>query len=250
MKQRQNKAQQQPGGGQQENPATPRQQTNRGGRPRVRQLKPGDRVPLSLRVTPAIREALSNKARDGGRSLTQEAEFRLERSFAQQALLDDVLDLAFGLRVAGFVRLIARVLVDTGPIAAFRKKPDLSAALDWLQSPTALKEAKAAVDLVFDALQPEGDAEMPQEYQDLGERMARGALVAIKDRDAGGELGDWAKPVRDRLGEEIVDRIKVDPRDGMLINAMPLGVYEGGVEAKGRVIDTHLGRSLVEGDKK
>lgn len=223
------------------------QRTNRGGRPATRERKAGDRVPLGLRVTLDLKERLDTAARNNGRSQSQEAEFRLERSFAQQALLDEVLDLAYGPRLAALLRLIARVLVDTGPNAAFQKTHDLPGILDWLQNPAAVKEAKAAVDLVFDALQPEGDAELPQEYQRLGERMARGALVAIKDRGAGGELGDWAKPVRDRLGE-IVDRIKIDPRDGMMINALPPGVYEAATES--RIIDTHLGRRLIKGDEK
>lgn len=44
------------------------------------------RCPLSLRTTPEVRSALEAAAEASGRSLTQETEFRLERSFEMDAL--------------------------------------------------------------------------------------------------------------------------------------------------------------------
>ena len=51
------------------------------GRPlRATPPTPGERVPLSLRVTADIRTRLEEAALESGRSLSQEAEMRLERS--------------------------------------------------------------------------------------------------------------------------------------------------------------------------
>src|SRR6266576_1167682 len=88
---------------------------------RGRRPKDQKRIPLSLRITPRVKEWLVKEAAESGRSLTQEAEFRLEGSFLRQALFDEVLDLAYGPRLAGVIRLIGRVLTDTGPHAAAEK---------------------------------------------------------------------------------------------------------------------------------
>ena len=56
------------------------------GRPR-REPKPGERVKLGLRVTAEVKRKLDEMATYNGRSQSQEAEFRLERSF----WLDDML---------------------------------------------------------------------------------------------------------------------------------------------------------------
>ncbi len=46
-------------------------------------LPPGEgkRTPLNMRTTRELRERLEREAADSGRSLAQEVEFRLERSF-------------------------------------------------------------------------------------------------------------------------------------------------------------------------
>ena len=78
----------------------------KGGRPRnaVR------RVPLSLRVTPEVRSRLDDLARDSGRSISQEAEFRLEQSFKREDLLPDVLALAYGDPLAGFLMALGETI--------------------------------------------------------------------------------------------------------------------------------------------
>jgi hypothetical protein len=59
------------------------------GRP-TKPPKPGERVTLGLRVTPEIKNKLEKAAMEKGRSLSQEAEFRLERSFEREALGTEV----------------------------------------------------------------------------------------------------------------------------------------------------------------
>lgn len=56
----------------------------------------GERVPLSLRVTPEMKRRLDAAAEQSGRSQSQEAELRLERTFDRQGLLFEILALAYG----------------------------------------------------------------------------------------------------------------------------------------------------------
>jgi hypothetical protein len=53
------------------------------GRP-TRPPKPGERVTLGLRVTAELKNRIEAAANEKGRSLSQEAEFRLERSFDRE----------------------------------------------------------------------------------------------------------------------------------------------------------------------
>jgi hypothetical protein len=56
------------------------------GRP-TREAKPGERVTLGLRVTADMKNRIEEQATKNGRSLSQEAEMRLERSFDLETLL-------------------------------------------------------------------------------------------------------------------------------------------------------------------
>jgi hypothetical protein len=54
--------------------------SKRPGRPRV-EPEDGERVPLSFRITPELKRLLDAAADASGRSQSQEAELRLEKSF-------------------------------------------------------------------------------------------------------------------------------------------------------------------------
>jgi hypothetical protein len=74
-------------------------------------------------------------------------------------------------------------------------------------------------------------------------RLAQGALVAIGDPKCGGELGEWAQEVRERVGAE---RVTIDPTIAVVINALPPSLQDdGGKGVKGRIIDTHMGRGFA-----
>lgn len=63
--------------------------TTRRGRPtKGREL--GERVQLSLRVTPEMKRRLDSAAAASGRSQSQEAEFRLERTFRDDEVLSEM----------------------------------------------------------------------------------------------------------------------------------------------------------------
>lgn len=69
---------------------TDEQRPRRVGRPR-RDHDEGERVGLSLRVTPEIKRALDVAAESHGRSLSQECELRLEQTFREESIVSQVL---------------------------------------------------------------------------------------------------------------------------------------------------------------
>src|SRR5262245_49226328 len=81
------------------------------GGPPKRKPKEGERVALSLRMSPELKRQLDAAAELGGRSQSQEAEFRLERSFDRSDLVSEVLSLAYGKELAGILMLLGDVLV-------------------------------------------------------------------------------------------------------------------------------------------
>src|ERR1700730_1600545 len=80
----------------------------RGGWPE-RTPEPGERVPMSFRVTPGFKAKLDRAAKDSGRSLAQEIELRLERSLDEERHLTDALELGFGRQVAALMLAIGYV---------------------------------------------------------------------------------------------------------------------------------------------
>jgi hypothetical protein len=59
-------------------------QPNRGGRPRKSQIQAGEKTTISVRITPEVRKHLEKAIARNGRSLTQEVELRIERSFWEE----------------------------------------------------------------------------------------------------------------------------------------------------------------------
>jgi hypothetical protein len=54
--------------------------------PKSKRVLPGKRYPLNMRTTKELRDKIEEAAMASGRSLVQEVEFRLERSFRQQEI--------------------------------------------------------------------------------------------------------------------------------------------------------------------
>jgi hypothetical protein len=120
-------------------------QKNRGGRPRKAPIKQGEKVQIGVRVSPAMQARLSDAAQDSGRSLTQEAEMRLEHSFDRQDLLSEVLVTAFGRRPAGLLLMMARAFADAGTVAGRLVDPTATEVKDWTESKWAVQQAMIAL---------------------------------------------------------------------------------------------------------
>src|ERR1039458_9169921 len=129
-------------------------------RPRGRPAQPEGvrrRRNLTLRIRAETKAALERDAAANGRSLSEEAEMRLDHSFRAEGMLDQVLDLALGRQVAGLTLLLARVMRDTGTLAGFMTKYTLGSASGWLADPDALDLIFRAIAAALDALRPARD---------------------------------------------------------------------------------------------
>src|SRR5262249_5243344 len=65
-----------------------------GGRPRLRTAKRGERVHLGVLVTREMKKRLETASRETGRSQSQEAEIRLEKSFYRQDSLTELTEIS------------------------------------------------------------------------------------------------------------------------------------------------------------
>jgi hypothetical protein len=215
------------------------------GRP-GRKPKAGERVPLGLRVTPQIKKQLDAAARNSGRSQSQEAETRLERTFRDEDALLLSLDGMFGRKLAGLLLLLGRAVADIGPQAGYRSTGTLAGATDWPDVPMAFDAAQRAVNVILDSLRPdivtEANEQERWETLQLSERLTRGWLTAVADATTGGDLGNMARPIRERLGAE---RVSVPPGP-IAVVSLPLQTVEGASQAEGRIIDTHMGSHIAK----
>jgi hypothetical protein len=185
-------------------------------------LPPGKakRSYFNTRLTGDLKVRLEEAAKKGGHSLSEEIERRLEKSVQEEAL-------------APLLELLAKVMQDTGIVASsYGGRMRNAYSGGWLDDPYAYDQAVAAATLVLNELRPAGDHAPPAPLQPLvvvsdpgipaellesepqrqiaqaGARIAAGALEAIANPERGGGIGNWARPMRARLGH-IAARIKV-----------------------------------------
>lgn len=120
---------------------------SRGGRPRIHKVRAGDRVPLSLRVTPAVKRSLDEIVKKTGRSQSQEAELRLERSFDRENLLIESLELAYGGPIAGLLVWIGEAMQGAAMREGYKRaKGHVPRGEEILAAPEAREQAGFAVE--------------------------------------------------------------------------------------------------------
>lgn len=176
------------------------------GGPQKRELKPGERVALSLRMTPGLKRRLDAAAEANGRSQSQEAEFRLERSFDRQDLLAEALTTAYGSKeIAGLVMLIGDALQNAGSAqyALGRPWPEVLAEGRgaWVADSDAYIQATDAVHRILEVLRPQESQGLDQPAAER--RKAWVKTLTIDDKPV--EIGKWyaeqrLKSIRD-LGD-------------------------------------------------
>ncbi len=111
------------------------------GRPK-RKPTPGTRASLGLRVTAETKQRLDDAAEQSGRSQSQEAELRLERTFAAEDRLG-------GPNMVDLMETIASVMKSTGEIAGFLASGRIMNQGEWMGVPFAFEQARrAAVDIL------------------------------------------------------------------------------------------------------
>jgi hypothetical protein len=104
--------------------------------PKAKRVAQGKRYPLNMRTTQELREKMEAAARMSGRSLVQEVEYRLERSFHEDGLLGDP---TAARAYHGLAFTIATLKSRHGPT--------------WLQTPDIARElAQGLLNALSDAL--------------------------------------------------------------------------------------------------
>src|SRR5262249_37429017 len=109
------------------------------GRPRIRAESPGDYV--GFRAPRELKQRLEAAAVRSGRSLSTEAQIRLERSFEKQDLLGSALELAYGSRFGGILLLAAEMAAEVGRLAGYTSGESHAAILNWIEDPFAYDQA-------------------------------------------------------------------------------------------------------------
>src|SRR4051812_25534907 len=104
----------------------------------------GKRYPLNMRTTHQMRTALEAAASSSGRSLAQEAELRIERSFSDQRMSIEALELTFGRELAGILLTLGYAMNEAGRMTAFTATRTLEGSQNWWKNPYGYSQAMQA----------------------------------------------------------------------------------------------------------
>jgi hypothetical protein len=195
-----------------------------GGRPRKREREAGEKVHLGIRVTPDMKRRLEEVAHYNGRSQTQEAELRLERSFAREDLLVDALYLRYSREAAGVVLAVGEIMNTVGVVhLSLSRKPEDPTFYDefdlaerrWAAHPTALDVGLTAGIALLAMLRPgppqEEAGSVTATYRRLAIETAAGFLQALAKgphKDEPAFFRQKRETICSLLGPMIVEQIK------------------------------------------
>lgn len=133
---------------------------------------------LTIRFTPKVRHRLEVTAERNERSISEEIEFRIDRSFYLESMLSDALSLVVGAKPAGLLMLVINAMRSNGLIAklANKRRGDRRS---WIDS--------------------------PESYAAVSDMLAR----VFQDAAPGGEVSDDALNLM--LAEMLLARLQVEP---------------------------------------
>ena len=182
-------------------------------------VRAAKRVSLGLKVTSDIKSRLDEAAQLSGRTQSQEAEIRLTQSFEKASIAAGAMILAYGRTTTALAMILARAMHDAGTHAGFLSTGTTEGAREWMTNPSAFDQVASAVAEVMDKIRPDGEvkplltgaSETDAKLMHLGKLIASGILEAVKNSERGGEIGEWARPIRELLGEAS-GQIRVDDR--------------------------------------
>jgi hypothetical protein len=151
----------------------------------------GKRYPLNMRTTFEVRRELEQAAAATGRSLAQEAEYRIQRTFQNQKVLQEALDLSFGPQISGLLMIIGDVMRATAQTASFAKNGNPSLE-NWSEDPAVFDEVAKEVAVVFAMHHPGGglllsSSKAGQEPEVEGIAIKRIRELASKNQQSSGK---------------------------------------------------------------
>jgi hypothetical protein len=119
----------------------------------------GKSLVFSTRISPELRGALEKAAKSSGRSLSQEVEHRLRRSFAED---ETIVDLFGSRQTYRVMRMMADAIHLCQRPGEAIGRPDVT--FDWITNPAVFHLARQAIISILDIIEPDGlpgtDAEM------------------------------------------------------------------------------------------
>jgi hypothetical protein len=176
---------------------------------------PRQKSTISIRVSPDLKRFLDRQSVANDRSLSAEAEFRLEKSQHDQDQAVLFAEAQYGRQLAAVLEVLGRAMRDAAVVASMKvRDPDGDEAYLFNQG----IEAAATV---LEAMRPRdsnprgdlpvplvvvGDpvpAWVPSELElrkVVGKMVANGIIEALGNPERGGDIGDWAAKKRERLG--------------------------------------------------
>jgi len=182
---------------------------------------------LNIRTTFEVRSLLEVASAASGRSLAQEAELRLERSFLDQRLMLEALELGYGKGLAGMLLTIGEAMRASGQAAGFISTHTLEGAQNWIGNPIAFLQATEAAVQVLNEAKPLVDKPMPLAEADaeIISSFGRGFANAILEEAASGvsrsdATADRAKLLHTFISAELAERFKEgEPREPLIVQA-------------------------------
>jgi hypothetical protein len=177
--------------------------------------EPGERVPLSFRVTPEFKARIDRAAALSGRSTAQEIELRLEHSLADPPYPSEIVALA---------ELLGRVMFETGDSIAGANRWSGHGSTPWLADPYAFNQALNAAHRILEKAEIEGDAAphglfatkaYPRKLaRQIGKQIADGILEVMSGRhkDPGSTAALFTPRLREKMGA-IGDRLLRQPAE-------------------------------------
>jgi hypothetical protein len=164
----------------------------------------------TFRVRGELDGQLAQAAAASGRSVSEEIEYRLERSFADDGSLLGTLNLAYGRELAGLMWVLVETMKDAGKAAGGLATLSAQGSNRWWNNPFAYAQAAEAAKAILTAFRPPGEPLTPDAFpgiSNLGVGTAFGILQEI--RAVPWNTGDPERGPRLRLAlASLIDRVK------------------------------------------
>jgi hypothetical protein len=190
----------------------------RRGRPPI---PPGQRKSknFTFRSRGDLHARLADAAAQSNRSISEEIEWRIQRSFLDQDRAIEALGLIYGRELAGLVLVLGEVMKEAGEQTAYLAEHTLEAARNWMAHPFAFAKAAEAAKAGLEAFKPpdEGIHRAYDHYANI----PQGIVTSILEEAATGYSrapggAERARRLHDMLGplaERIRDFASPKPSD-------------------------------------
>ncbi len=198
----------------------PRERTKKS-RKRGRPPLPPDqakRHALGIRTTKTLKERIADAAGASGRSLAQEAEHRLEGSFAPDPDFETWLARIYGPQCAALLQIIGRELpsqiVRAGIRVGALHGTRVDILSDWMADPTVFAVVSRSINAILAILRPPG---APADVPDLDPEGDAQDLMSKLAREYSPESFDIGKGWHDRLSPLLGERLRKQLGSGLIV---------------------------------